>query len=238
MPKPGADPVKIFDGKFYLVNLKPGEGGHGAIPGSEKGGLVALYQKCPHLGCTVPWRPDFDFEGSKGWFRCPCHGSTYTKGGARVFGPAPRSMDTMLTSRSTADGSVTVNTGKITLGRHQRSRSAASCCRVVLSPGRRSPRAPWRRGRCMNTQKQITRDGGAGLRCCWAAAPPTPCTTRTARTRALATQQAVHGRARRPHLRPLLPPVPRQRGRGAHRPGAEPPRPAGSRTPARRRCSG
>jgi cytochrome b6-f complex iron-sulfur subunit len=115
VPKPGEDPKKIFEGKFYLVNLKPGEGGHGAVEGSKDGGLVALYQKCPHLGCTVPWRPEFDFEGDKGWFRCPCHGSTYTKGGARVFGPAPRSMDTFDLTIA-GDGSVTVNTGKITPG--------------------------------------------------------------------------------------------------------------------------
>jgi cytochrome b6-f complex iron-sulfur subunit len=63
----------------------------------------------------VPWRPEFDFEGDKGWFRCPCHGSTYTKAGVRVFGPAPRSMDTMAI---TVDGSgnITVNTGAITPG--------------------------------------------------------------------------------------------------------------------------
>jgi cytochrome b6-f complex iron-sulfur subunit len=115
VPKPGDDPKKFFDMKGYIVNLKPGEGGHGAISGSEKGGLIALYQKCVHLGCTVPWRPEFDFDGVKGWFRCPCHGSTYTKGGARVFGPAPRSLDTFdLTING--DGSLTVNTGKITLG--------------------------------------------------------------------------------------------------------------------------
>ena len=65
----------------------------GAIPGSDKGGLVALWQKCPHLGCTVPWRPDFDFLGSKGWFRCPCHGSTYTKFGKHMAGPANRGLD-------------------------------------------------------------------------------------------------------------------------------------------------
>ncbi len=115
VPKPGEDPKKIFEGKFYLVNLKPGEGGHGAVEGSKNGGLVALYQKCPHLGCTVPWRPEFDFDGDKGWFRCPCHGSTYTRGGARVFGPAPRSMDTFEVTLA-ADGSATINTGKITPG--------------------------------------------------------------------------------------------------------------------------
>ncbi|HZQ37249.1 MAG TPA: Rieske 2Fe-2S domain-containing protein [Dehalococcoidia bacterium] len=115
VPKPGQDPNKIFAMKGYVVNLKPGEGGFQSTPGSAKGGILGLYQKCPHLGCTVPWRPDFTFEGSTGWFRCPCHGSTYTKGGLRVFGPAPRSMDTFDVTVN-GDGSLTVNTGKIKLG--------------------------------------------------------------------------------------------------------------------------
>lgn len=113
--KPGDDPVKFFAMKGFLVNLQPGEGGFGGVAPSERGGLVALYQKCPHLGCAVPWRPEFEFGGTNGWFRCPCHGSTYTKGGLRVFGPAPRSLDTFAITRN-GDGSVTVNTGTITLG--------------------------------------------------------------------------------------------------------------------------
>jgi cytochrome b6-f complex iron-sulfur subunit len=63
----------------------------------------------------VPWRPEFDFEGVKGWFRCPCHGSTYTKAWVRVFGPAPRPMDTFEV-KVNADGSIEVNTGRIHLG--------------------------------------------------------------------------------------------------------------------------
>jgi cytochrome b6-f complex iron-sulfur subunit len=55
----------------------------------------------------VPWRPDFDFEGVKGWFRCPCHGATYTNAGINVFGPARRPLDTLpLVIQS--DGSVIV----------------------------------------------------------------------------------------------------------------------------------
>ena len=50
-----------------------------------------------------------------GWFRCPCHGSTYTRGGIRVFGPAPRPMDTMEISVN-SDGSLVVNTGNIKKG--------------------------------------------------------------------------------------------------------------------------
>lgn len=50
-------------------------------------GLVALYQKCPHLGCKVPWCP------SSQWFECPCHGSKYNRVGEKRGGPAPRGMD-------------------------------------------------------------------------------------------------------------------------------------------------
>ena len=87
----GSDPVRIVEGRFWLVNLQPG-----VTPNGEEtaGGLLAMWQKCPHLGCTVPWRADFEFQGRKGWFRCPCHGSTYTReGGILVAGPAPRPLD-------------------------------------------------------------------------------------------------------------------------------------------------
>jgi len=86
----------------------------------QEGAIVALYHKCPHLGCTVPWRPEFAYEDPrtgeayKGWFRCPCHGSTYSAGGVRVFGPAPRSMDTFAVTIE--DGRITVDTGSITTG--------------------------------------------------------------------------------------------------------------------------
>lgn len=50
-------------------------------------GLIALFQKCPHLGCRVP-----DCQSSQ-WFECPCHGSRYNRVGERKGGPAPRGMD-------------------------------------------------------------------------------------------------------------------------------------------------
>lgn len=118
IPRPGTDPVRIPEGKFWLVNLNGPEGD--VLQAGGTGGLLALYWKCPHLGCTVPWNPAFNgatvnFPGIIGWFRCPCHGSTYSKAGVRVFGPAPRPMDTMRLTVN-GDGSVSVNTGQITSG--------------------------------------------------------------------------------------------------------------------------
>jgi len=56
------------------------------VPGLEAG-VVALYQKCAHLGCKVPWC------GSSQWFECPCHGSRYNRVGEQRGTPAPRGMD-------------------------------------------------------------------------------------------------------------------------------------------------
>lgn len=109
----GAEPKAFSEGQFWIANLDPAETRPGGSGGAA--GLIALWRKCPHLGCTVPWRESFDYEGDKGWYRCPCHGSTYTKAGVRVFGPAPRSMDTMAITVDAA-GNITVDTGKITKG--------------------------------------------------------------------------------------------------------------------------
>jgi cytochrome b6-f complex iron-sulfur subunit len=109
----GANPKEFPIGQFWLVNLDPAETRPGGSGGGE--GILALWRKCPHLGCSVPWRPGFNYDGDNGWFRCPCHGSTYTKAGVRVFGPAPRSMDVMEVEIDSA-GNITVQTGKRTPG--------------------------------------------------------------------------------------------------------------------------
>ncbi|MEX2226048.1 MAG: ubiquinol-cytochrome c reductase iron-sulfur subunit [Dehalococcoidia bacterium] len=115
IPGPGDAPRSFAEGRFVLVNLESGEG---AMPGDEArspGGLVALYKKCPHLGCTIPWKSDARYKDLRGVFLCPCHGSTYTRAGVRVFGPAPRSMDTMAIEVSDS-GDIIVQTGSITEG--------------------------------------------------------------------------------------------------------------------------
>lgn len=48
---------------------------------------IALFQRCVHLGCTVPFRDDCVS------FKCPCHGSHYHVSGEFLDGPAPRSLD-------------------------------------------------------------------------------------------------------------------------------------------------
>ena len=53
----------------------------------SSGYWVALYQRCVHLGCTVPFRNDCVS------FKCPCHGSHYNVNGEYLDGPAPRSLD-------------------------------------------------------------------------------------------------------------------------------------------------
>ena len=59
----------------------------GAVLDGMKEGVVALYQKCVHLGCRVP------FCKSAQWFECPCHGSRYNRAGEKKAGPAPRGLD-------------------------------------------------------------------------------------------------------------------------------------------------
>lgn len=73
------------------------------LPGMEAG-LVALYQKCPHLGCRVP------SCATSQWFECPCHGSQYNRVGEKKAGPAPRGMD-HFTITVSASGDVVIDTG-------------------------------------------------------------------------------------------------------------------------------
>lgn len=69
-------------------------------------GLLALWQTCTHLGCTVPWAEEEDM------FHCPCHSSLFDKKGEVTGGPAPRPLDTF--PIEIVDGEVVVDTGNPT----------------------------------------------------------------------------------------------------------------------------
>ena len=64
----------VKEGRFFLSRL-------------EDGSFLALWQRCTHLGCSVPFEEDED------QFHCPCHGSLFDKLGIVQGGPAPRPMD-------------------------------------------------------------------------------------------------------------------------------------------------
>jgi cytochrome b6-f complex iron-sulfur subunit len=69
-------------------------------------GLMALWQRCVHLGCRVP-----SCESSQG-FECPCHGSKYNRHGEYEAGPAPRNLDRFGVSIDAA-GAFIIDTGTI-----------------------------------------------------------------------------------------------------------------------------
>lgn len=78
------------------------------VAGDDGGelGLMALWQKCVHLGCRVP-----SCESSQG-FECPCHGSKYNLHGEYEDGPAPRNLDHFGVEVDDR-GELVVNTGDV-----------------------------------------------------------------------------------------------------------------------------
>lgn len=80
----------IQRGNFFISHL-------------EGVGLLALWHRCTHLGCTVPWRED------EGQFHCPCHSSLFDRAGVVTGGPAPRPLD--LFPIEIVDEEVVVDTG-------------------------------------------------------------------------------------------------------------------------------
>ena len=88
---PTGSVTPITNGRFYLVR-------------QDDGGFIALYQKCTHLGCAVPWEPEV------GQFVCPCHASAFEQDGDVINPPAPRPLDRFPLAIS--DGMISVDTGQ------------------------------------------------------------------------------------------------------------------------------
>jgi cytochrome b6-f complex iron-sulfur subunit len=80
-------PVFIPEARAYVVPAPATLSSQYAGKSVDAGGLFALYQRCVHLGCRVPWC------ASSVGFECPCHGSKYNSVGEYFAGPAPRNLD-------------------------------------------------------------------------------------------------------------------------------------------------
>jgi cytochrome b6-f complex iron-sulfur subunit len=89
---PPGSVTHITNGRLYVVRL-------------PDGGFLAIYHRCTHLGCTVPW----DQSAQK--FVCPCHSSQFDMQGSVENPPAPRPLD--LFPVSIANGEVKVDTGNV-----------------------------------------------------------------------------------------------------------------------------
>ncbi|CAN5846459.1 hypothetical protein BH18ACT6_BH18ACT6_21750 [soil metagenome] len=126
----GTIPAFIPEAKAYVVpvnesNLSDQFEGRSVAAG----GLMALYQRCVHLGCRVPW-----CATSQG-FECPCHGSKYDSIGEYANGPAPRNLDRFTVE--VVDDRFIIHTGDIIQTPRAPSRSVEypqgpSCIAVVV----------------------------------------------------------------------------------------------------------
>jgi cytochrome b6-f complex iron-sulfur subunit len=108
-------PFYNAEGRFY-INPYPKDAvpkakkiaAYGAVIPGYEAGVVALYQRCVHLGCRVPWCQ------TSQWFECPCHGSQYNRVGEKKGGPAPRGLDRFVVSM--AGSTVQVDTKQVIVG--------------------------------------------------------------------------------------------------------------------------
>ncbi len=71
---PPGSVTEFQEDNFYLVR-------------SQDGGFLAIYRRCPHLGCTVNWKAD------KERFYCPCHASSFDIYGNFDSQPVQRALD-------------------------------------------------------------------------------------------------------------------------------------------------
>ncbi len=104
---PGGFGQKIVAGRakeFKNGTVSFVQKGHFYISRLDDGGMLALWQRCTHLGCTVPWRKD------EKQFHCPCHSSLFNAKGEVIGGPAPRPLDRF--PIEIVDGNVVVDTSQ------------------------------------------------------------------------------------------------------------------------------
>jgi cytochrome b6-f complex iron-sulfur subunit len=99
-------PVFIPEARAYVVPAPSVLGEDYVGKSVEAGGVMALFQRCVHLGCRVPWC------GPSQGFECPCHGSKYNSIGEYNAGPAPRNLDRFVVELNPGDELI-IRTGSI-----------------------------------------------------------------------------------------------------------------------------
>ena len=108
-------PAEFRPAKAFLVNVPAAKamalGQKAAAPNPSADEILALWRKCPHLGCMIPAACE-----ERGRFQCYCHQSTYNIVGEKLeLGPAPRGMD-RFPVRIADDGTLIVDTREIVEG--------------------------------------------------------------------------------------------------------------------------
>jgi len=78
------------------------------------GEFLALYDRGPVSGCTVPWRPNLDAAGVRGLFRDACDGSLFDVTGRCLDGPC--NADLARFAVRTSDGEVVVDLRELQAG--------------------------------------------------------------------------------------------------------------------------
>ena len=86
-------PVEFRPARAFLVNVPAATamalGDERSVPEPAAGEILALWRKCPHLGCMIPAACE-----ERDRFQCYCDQSTYNILGEKLqLGPAPRGMD-------------------------------------------------------------------------------------------------------------------------------------------------
>lgn len=108
-------PYAVGPARSFLINVPAAKelalGHQTSVANPSADQLLALYRKCPHLGCQVPGLCD---ELKR--FTCRCHGSTYNILGEKLKeGPAQRGLDRFAVEIRD-DGVVVIDTSQYTFG--------------------------------------------------------------------------------------------------------------------------
>jgi hypothetical protein len=84
--------------RFWVVKLTEGQ-------------MIALYDRDPISGCTVPWNKQLTVLGKTGWFRDACSDSTYDLAGNCFYGPCLIGLNRIAVSTA-ANGDIIVDMSK------------------------------------------------------------------------------------------------------------------------------